>query len=262
MYGSGSRGRCSKNTPAGWGWCYLKGKWPGNTDPDHLLYRGAQVGSNNTGELTAVLEVIIHAILENCCCITIHTDSQWSVNVIMGKWKAKPDETLVNYIKQLLRGFPTRVCFQWVTGHSGIEGNERADRLADEGKISAGRFESNSQPPTLPHEQVTLKECDLVESLKEAAQQTFHKQTLKPRRPRITQRTLDALQKARQAEANQDHNSRALRNAAKRLAKRDRIAWIHQRLTEDSGQYQQGMWSTARSQKKRMSGQKTTSCGG
>ena len=156
----------------------------------------------------------------------------------------------MNYIKQLLKGFPTKVCFHWVKGHSGVEGNERADELMDEGKISLGRFGTNSQPPTIAGPRVNVKDCDMVETLKEAAQQTFTRQVLKPKRPWITQQTLEALQAARQAEANQDHNSKSLRNAAKRLARKDRIAWIHQKLSEDAGQYQQGMWSTARSQKK------------
>ena len=65
--GSGTRGRCSKNTPAGWGWCYKNGEeWteasgPVHTDPQHPQYYGAQIGSNNTGELTAILEAVIYA---------------------------------------------------------------------------------------------------------------------------------------------------------------------------------------------------------
>ena len=260
--GSGSRGRCSKNTPAGWGWCYKEGdEWveafgPVVTDPDHILFRGAQVGSNNTGELTAILEAVIHAISENWSAVVVHTDSQWSINVLTGKWNARRHKTLVNYIKQLLKGFPTKVFFHWVKGHSGVEGNERADKLADEGKISVGRFGTNSQLPAIGESRVHAKDCDVVETLKEAAQQTFNKQVLKPKRPWITQQTLEALQVARQAEANQDHNSKSLRNAAKRLARKDRIAWIHRKLSEDAGQYQQGMWSTARSQKKGFQGKK------
>ena len=214
------------------------------------------MGSNNTGELTAILEEVIHAISENWSAIVVHTDSQWSINVLTGKWKARRRKTLVNYIKQLLKCFPAKVCFHWVKGHSGVEGNERADKLADEGKISLGRFGTNSQPPPIAVSRVNVKDCDMVETLKEAAQQTFTKQVLKPKRPWITQQTLEPLQAARQAEANQDHNSKSLRNAAKRLAKKDRIAWIHHKLSEDAGHYQQGMWSTARSRKKGFQGKK------
>ena len=55
-------------TPAGWGFCYvLEGVWhdaygPVPTDPTHRLFVGAQVGSNNTGELTAILEALLHSI--------------------------------------------------------------------------------------------------------------------------------------------------------------------------------------------------------
>ena len=52
--GSGSRGRCTASTPAGWGFCLkLEGSWedafgPVPTDPNHPRYCGASVGSNNT----------------------------------------------------------------------------------------------------------------------------------------------------------------------------------------------------------------------
>ena len=66
--GSGTAGTCTMKTPAGWGFCYvLEGVWhdayrPVPTDPTHPLFAGAQVGSNNTGELTAILEALLHSI--------------------------------------------------------------------------------------------------------------------------------------------------------------------------------------------------------
>ena len=64
--GSGTAGRCTIKTPPGWGFCHvLEGVWhdaygPVPTDPTHPLFAGAQVGSNNTGELTAILEALLH----------------------------------------------------------------------------------------------------------------------------------------------------------------------------------------------------------
>ena len=61
--GSGSAGRCTSSTPAGWGFVVVEddspvhqARGPVTTDPRCLYYLGATVGSNNTGELTAWLE--------------------------------------------------------------------------------------------------------------------------------------------------------------------------------------------------------------
>ena len=68
--GSGTRGKCSAHTPAGWGWCakqgedWLKAYGPVITSPANSGYIGAAVGSNNTGELSAIIEALLFA-LEN-----------------------------------------------------------------------------------------------------------------------------------------------------------------------------------------------------
>ena len=61
---------------------------------------------------------------------------------------------------------------------------------------------------------------------------------------------------ARVAESNQDHNAKSLRNAAKRSARKDRIEWIHARLTEDTSEHQKGMWRAAKNQKRGFQGKK------
>ena len=261
--GSGTRGKCSRHTPAGWGFCYQQEEhWveaygPVVTDPDHLLYRGAQVGSNNTGELTAILEALLHVIDHNWEAATIRSDSQWSIKVIKGIWRPSRHKPLVNYIRKLLRDFPVKIHLEWIKAHVGHEGNERADRLAEEGKNSIGRLGTNSLPPPLrtvssnsPNPEV------VVTGLQEAARQTFGFKQLKPKRPWISQATLLLLAQARLAESNQDHNAKALRNQAKRGARKDRVNWIHARLTEDQSQYQKEMWSAARGQKRGFQGKK------
>ena len=62
--------------PVGAGATQQEDQWveaygPVITDPDHVLFRGAQVGSNNTGELTSILEALIYAIDHNWQPLTI-----------------------------------------------------------------------------------------------------------------------------------------------------------------------------------------------
>ena len=123
--GSGTAGRCTMKTPAGWGFCYvLEGVWhdaygPVPTDPTHPLFAGAQVGSNNTGELTAILEALLHSIQAGRSNVTCHSDSEWSIKVLEGKWRPHRHKQLVNYIRAILRkhrGFK----LEWVPESKGM----------------------------------------------------------------------------------------------------------------------------------------------
>ena len=141
--GSGSRGRCSASTPAGWGWAmsvgteWVDAKGPVITQPDHTAYLGANVGSNNTGELTAIAEAILYAMEHEIKEITIRSDSQWSINVLTGKWRPKTHHSLINRIRQLMQIPGYIIQLHWIKSHVGYEGNERADQLANEGRALA-----------------------------------------------------------------------------------------------------------------------------
>ena len=108
--GSGTKGKCGPGTPAGWGWCFERedGSWhdawgPVITDPDHTAYLGAGVGSNNTGELSAIVEAMLYAQEQSASRLRIYSDSQWAINVILGKWKAKVHKQLVHTAQVLYK---------------------------------------------------------------------------------------------------------------------------------------------------------------
>ena len=261
--GSGSSGRCSKRTPAGWGFCYQDhNAWvdcmgPVITDEYHPDYRGAQVGSNNTGEVTAILEAMLYGLQKGWGKLNIRSDSQWAINVITGKWKAKHHKTLVNHAKAIKRQGSLRITLHWIKAHAGHEGNERADRLAEEGKNSTGRHGAQAALPDHTLQATYNREAKVTDILKEAAAQTFHRRRYPQRKPWITEETLQALSKARREEAMQTEDAKRSRNIAKRLARKDKVRWIHHQLAEDTSQTKSRTWNVIRRQKRGFQGKKT-----
>ena len=207
-------------------------------------------GSNNTGEVTAIIEALLFAHAEAFTQVTIHSDSRWAINAITGRWRTK-HKALVAYAKSLLKANNLRVKLQWIKAHAGHEGNERADQLANQGKMGSQRVGTTAPAidvatPTAPQANNTAQ---WIDSLQEAAKQTFAHRTSSRARPWITEHTLTALRAARSAEANNDPDAKKLRNQAKRSARKDRIKWAHEQLLADPAGDHLHFWRVARKQK-------------
>ena len=117
--------------PAGWAW-YV--------DPDRWASGGWPRGTNNMGELMAVLDLLRQTahVDED---LLVYCDSMYVINIVtqwMAGWKRKGwrkkdgkpvlNVDLVQAIDVAIKG--RRVEFEWVKGHAGHPLNEEADRRA------------------------------------------------------------------------------------------------------------------------------------
>jgi len=84
--------------------------------------------SNNTGELTAILEALDHARKGAVDEVTIYSDSQYAINAIAGSWSREKNRELFDKIDAVAVKIK-KVKFEWVKGHSNDPLNERADEL-------------------------------------------------------------------------------------------------------------------------------------
>ena len=134
-------GACKGNPgPGGWGACLVYGT---NTLE---LYGGEPVTTNNRMELSAVIAAL--ATLKRPCSIVIHTDSQyvkngitqWLPGWLSKHWKTAAGKPVKNVdLWKILVELSQRheIRWSWVKGHAGIEGNEKADQLANYGVETA-----------------------------------------------------------------------------------------------------------------------------
>ncbi|TVQ94146.1 MAG: ribonuclease HI [Deltaproteobacteria bacterium] len=91
--------------------------------------------TNNIAELTAIgvaLELLEEAGVDPTDPVVILTDSDYSHGVLCRGWKAKANRPLILELRERLAARPG-VRIEWVAGHAGIAGNERADALANVG---------------------------------------------------------------------------------------------------------------------------------
>ena len=100
------------------------------------------------------------------------------------------------------------------------------------------------RPPSAPSQTTPL-----VSAMAQASKQTFQPYERKPRKPWVTDHTLQLLEQAKSAEAAQEDDAKHKRNVAKRSAHKDRINWIHDQLESDPAATR-AAWHTAKNQKK------------
>jgi ribonuclease HI len=138
----------TSNTPAGWGFCVIDGdngigKGQGNliyeesgkveTNSKLKNFLGADVGSNNTAELSAIAYALRWLLLDHSNRpAIIRGDSKYAINIAKGVWKAKANRNLALRVQQLwseVESIKSIKC-EHVRAHIGHRWNERADHLA------------------------------------------------------------------------------------------------------------------------------------
>ena len=148
--------------PAGWAWYVDEDTWDAGGWPQ---------GTNNLGELTAILR-LLQATAETGEELHILADSQYAINVV-SKWRlgwkkrgwTKTDKKpiknleLIQEIDRAMEG--RRVTFEWVKGHAGHHMNERADDLA---RACAEAYQAGRTPEPGPGFGGGVEARDAVES--------------------------------------------------------------------------------------------------
>lgn len=130
-------GACRGNPgPGGWG-AYLVAR-----GAERELWGGEPATTNNRMELMAAIEAL--NALKRPCRVTLYTDSkyvmqgieEWLANWKRRGWKTADKKPVKN--QDLWERLDAEVkrhtlVWQWVKGHAGNPGNERADALANRG---------------------------------------------------------------------------------------------------------------------------------
>lgn len=106
------------------------------------LKGGEPATTNNRMELLAAIQALDS--LSECCAVVLHTDSTYVMQGLtqwMPAWKArgwrtsdrKPVKNQDLWQRLDAAAQRHKIDWRWVKGHSGNEGNEAADRLANQG---------------------------------------------------------------------------------------------------------------------------------
>ena len=136
-------GACKGNPGVGgWGAIIMQG------EKNIELFGGENETTNNRMELMAVIMALkeISSNLE----LTIYTDStyvqkgisEWIKNWKVNNWRSSSKKPVKNkdlWIELDEAVGSRKINWEWVKGHAGNEGNEKADELANQGVISMMR---------------------------------------------------------------------------------------------------------------------------
>ncbi|KQT31731.1 ribonuclease HI [Sphingomonas sp. Leaf412] len=136
-------GACKGNPgPGGWGVVLRMG----TTEKE--LSGGENPTTNNRMEMTAAIRAL--NALTRPCHVVLSTDSRYVMDGLTkwikgwqkNGWKTadrKPVKNAELWQELLVAAKPHRIDWQWVKGHAGHPENERADRLASDAAVAAGR---------------------------------------------------------------------------------------------------------------------------
>ena len=134
-----SDGSCLDNPgPGGWGALLRSGKY------EKQMCGGEARTTNDRMELLAVIQAL--GALKRPCRVDLYLDSQyvrqgitsWIHNWKKKDWKTADNKPVKNadlwqQLDALVHNSPHQLRWEWVKGHAGNPGNEKADELANRG---------------------------------------------------------------------------------------------------------------------------------
>ena len=136
-------GACKGNPgPGGWGVVIRSG------DKAKELSGGEPLTTNNRMELTAAIKGL--EALKRPCRVVLSTDSRYVMDGLTkwlpgwqrNGWKTAAKQPVKNadlWQELVAASAPHRIRWEWVKGHAGHPENERADKLASDAALTAGR---------------------------------------------------------------------------------------------------------------------------
>jgi len=113
---------------------------------------GARRGTNNTGEGTAIAELLLwfkHYCPPSYTCIYVYTDSEFSLNVLEKKNQVTDELAFWTAVRKIYDELKNQVQLRKVKAHAGIHWNEKADRLAKKGATEFSRVGRHGTAPPL-----------------------------------------------------------------------------------------------------------------
>jgi ribonuclease HI len=137
------------------------GGWAAIVDPGWELFGHLSSTSNNRAEALGMLAAIQWVPAGSS--LVIRSDSELTVKIMQGLYKAKANLDIWTEIRRAIAERQVQVTTEWVRGHAGDLGNERADRLsvwaAKHGNVAPPDGAPPEPRPTrqIPSELVGLK---------------------------------------------------------------------------------------------------------
>lgn len=136
-------GACKGNPgPGGWGVVIRSG------EKEKELSGGEKLTTNNRMEMTAAIRGL--TALKRPCRVVLSTDSRyvmdgltkWLPGWLRNGWRTAAKQPVKNadlWQELVAAAAPHQIRWEWVKGHAGHPENERADTLASDAAIMAGR---------------------------------------------------------------------------------------------------------------------------
>ena len=281
-------GSCPNNrtvgpdNPAGWGfalyfsehpftnhapvtnsWYHSYGKVKTSPLDEHALV--PLDGSNNTGEMRAIIELFDYILyffeLPHGSTVHIFIDSTYVIRSLQGDQLPSTHHQLVELALQYYTALRTvyKVSLHKVSSHIGIPGNEFADTLAKRGVLNYGSLGRFSPPRTLPLSPPQLgyysdiwnskspqEQSDFLRDLLLKHRHLIPSLPISPKKPWISDHTLSLITSFQSATELTTPELKAIRKKIKKSASRGKKNFIAAHLQEDFHAPSIQQWRTAR----------------